>query len=109
MLDNSAVNAVVLTTPATAILTGAELRRIVGAEPKAPHASTLRRIGELDVQLVRTGSKWALYLADLQPITHAMRDLWATAVSAPSVEWSQTPDGCSVWCEWTETGGHAGA
>lgn len=99
MLDT---NAVMAKTPATAILTGAELRRIVEAEPKAPHAATLRRIGNLDVQLVRRGGQYTLYLADLVPIPHTTRDLWATAVSAPSVEWSQTPDGCSAWCEWTE-------
>lgn len=95
-------NAVIATTPATAILTGTELRRIVGAEPRAPHASTLRRIGNLDVQLVRTGSRWTLYLADLKPVPHGTRDLWATAVSAPSVEWDQTLDGCAAWCEWME-------
>ncbi len=83
-------------------ITGAELRRIVEAEPTAPHAAALRRIGQLDVQLVRSGRRWTLYLADLTPIPHGTRDLWATAVSAPSVEWQQTADGCSVWCEWTE-------
>ena len=98
MLDT---NAVIATTPATAILTGAELRRIVEAEPRAPHASALRRIGNLDVQLVRRDGKWTLYLADLVPIPRTVRDLWATAVSAPSVEWQQTQDGCSVWCDWT--------
>ncbi len=91
-----------ITTPATAILTGAELRRIVGADPRAPHAQTTRRIGTLDVQVVRQGDKWTLYLADLTPIPHGTRDLWATAVSAPSVEWDQTPDGCAAWCRWTE-------
>ena len=83
-------------------ITGAELRRIVAAEPTAPHASALRRIGNLDVQLVRIEQRWKLYLADLRPITHTTRDQWATAVSAPSVEWERTPDGCGVWCEWTE-------
>lgn len=85
-----------------AILAGPELRRIVAAEPTAPHAAALRRIGQLDVQLVRRENRWTLYLADLTPIPHSTRDLWATAVSAPSVEWSQTPDGCSTWCAWTE-------
>lgn len=83
-------------------ITGAELRRIVAAEPAAPHSAALRRIGNLDVQLVRCDQRWTLYLADLQPIAHTTRDQWATAVSAPSVEWEQTPDGCGVWCEWTE-------
>ena len=83
-------------------ITGAELRRIVAAEPTAPHASTIRRIGNLDVQLVRREQRWTLYLADLQPIAHTTRDQWATAVSAPSVEWEQTQDGCSAWCEWLE-------
>ena len=89
-------------TPAIAILAGAELRRIVGAEPTALNASTVRRIGPLDIQLCRTGDRWRLYLADLAPIPHTVRDLWATAVGAPSVEWDQTPDGCLVWCEWIE-------
>ena len=89
-------------TPAIIILAGAELRRIVAAEPTAPHASALRRIGNLDVQLVRRDNQWTLYLADLQPIPHTTRDQWATAVSAPSVEWEQTQDGCSAWCGWTE-------
>lgn len=83
-------------------ITGAELRRIVAAEPTAPHASALRRIGNLDVQLVRCDQWWKLYLADLRPIPQTVRDQWATAVSAPSVEWDQTQDGCSAWCAWTE-------
>ena len=94
MLEVSAV--------ANPAITGAELRRIVAAEPTAPHASALRRIGNLDVQLVRRENRWTLYLADLRPITHTVRDQWATAVSAPSVEWEQTADGCSVWCGWVE-------
>lgn len=99
MLDT---NAVIATTPAIAILTGAELRRIVEAEPRAPHAAALRRIGNLDVQLVRRGNAWTLYLSDLVPVPHGTRDLWATAVAAPSVDWMRTQDGCLVWCEWTE-------
>ena len=95
MLDSSVV--------ANPAITGAELRRIVAAEPTAPHAAALRRIGNLDVQLVRRENRWTLYLADLQPITHTVRDQWATAVSAPSVEWEQTQDGCSVWCGWVES------
>ena len=89
-------------TPAIAILAGTEMRRIIAAEPTAPHAHTVRRIGDLDIQLCRTGTKWRLYLQALTPVPHSTRDLWATAVSAPSVEWGQTPDGCLVWCEWTE-------
>lgn len=91
-----------LNIAANPAITGAELRRIVAAEPTAPHASALRRIGNLDVQLVRCDQRWKLYLADLRPIPQTTRDQWATAVSAPSVEWQQTADGCSVWCEWTE-------
>jgi len=95
-------NAPTTITPAIAILCGTELRRIVAAEPAAPFARASRRFGELDVELVRHGSTWHLYLADLAPIPHTTRDLWATAVGAPSVEWDQTLDGCSAWCEWTE-------
>ena len=91
-------------TPAIAILAGTEMRRIIAAEPTAPHAHTVRRIGDLDIQLCRTGTKWRLYLQALTPVPHSTRDLWATAVSAPSVEWHQTPDGCLVWCEWVEAG-----
>ncbi len=94
----------IVITPATAILAGAEMRRIVGAEPAAPFSRAQRRFGDLMVELVRSHSTWRLYLADLAPVKHARRDLWATAVSAPSVEWQRTPDGCLVWCEWTEQG-----
>ena len=89
-------------TPAIAILAGTELRRIVAAEPAAPFARASRRFGELDVELVRHGGTWRLFLADMTPIPHTICDLWATAVSAPSVEWQRTPDGCLVWCEWVE-------
>ena len=93
----------IIITPATAILAGTELRRIVGAEPAAPFARASRRFGDLVVELVRSHSTWRLYLADLAPVKHARRDLWATAVSAPSVNWQRTQDGCLVWCEWRET------
>ena len=89
-------------TPAIAILAGTELRRIVAAEPTAYSAATVRRVGPLDIQLCRTGDTWRLYLQSMTPVPHSTRDLWATAVSAPSVEWGQTPDGCLVWCEWME-------
>ena len=89
-------------TPAIAILAGTELRRIVAAEPTAYSAATVRRVGPLDIQLCRTGDTWRLYLQSMTPVPHSTRDLWATAVSAPSVEWHQTPDGCLVWCEWVE-------
>ena len=89
-------------TPAIAILAGTELRRTIAAEPTAYSAATVRRVGPLDIQLCRTGAKWRLYLQALTPVPHSTRDLWATAVSAPSVEWHQTPDGCLVWCEWIE-------
>ena len=89
-------------TPAVIILAGAELRRIVGAEPTAPFARAPRHFGDLCVELVRSHNTWRLYLAGVLPVRHATRDLWATAVSAPSVDWQRTPDGCLVWCEWTE-------
>jgi len=81
---------------------GTELRRTIAAEPTAYSAATVRRVGPLDIQLCRTGAKWRLYLQSMTPVPHSTRDLWATAVSAPSVEWHQTPDGCLVWCEWME-------
>jgi len=88
---------------ATPTIIGAELRRIIAAEPRAAHnAATVRRIGNLDIQLARIGDKWRLYLQDMTPVPHTICDLWATAVSAPSVEWQRTPDGCLVWCEWVE-------
>lgn len=89
-------------TPALRSAIGAELRRIVGAEPTAPFARAHRRLGDLAVELVRARTTWRLYLADLSPIRRTTCDLWATAVSAPSVEWQRTPDGCLVWCEWVE-------
>ena len=81
---------------------GTELRRTIAAEPTAYSAATVRRVGPLDIQLCRTGDTWRLYLQSMTPVPHSTRDLWATAVSAPSVEWGQTPDGCLVWCEWME-------
>ena len=89
-------------TPAIIILAGAELRRIVGAELTALFARAQRRFGDLTVELVRSHNTWRLYLADLMPVRHITRDLWGTAVSAPSVDWQRTQDGCLVWCEWTE-------
>ena len=92
------------TTPAIAILAGTEMRRIIAAEPDAPHAHTVRCIGGLDIQLCRIGDKWRLYVQAMTPVLQTTCDLWATAVSAPSVDWQRTPDGCVVWCEWTEVG-----
>lgn len=100
-LDTTVAPASTPTSAATAMTIGEGLRRNVAENP-ARTAITTQRVGELDVQLVRWENKWTLYLADLTPIPHSTRDLWATAVSAPSVEWSQTPDGCSTWCAWTE-------
>ena len=91
-----------IATPAIAILAGAEMRRIIAAEPNAYAPHTLRRIGGLDIQLCRIGGRWRLYLQDMTPVPQTTRDLWATAVSAPSVEWAQTQDGCLMWCEWVE-------
>ena len=88
-------------TPAARTETGAEMRRTVTETP-AQFARAVRRIGEMYVELVRNGTAWGLYLSDMTPVRHTTRDLWATAVSAPSVEWQRTPDGCLVWCEWTE-------
>ena len=82
---------------------GTELRRTIAAEPTAYSAASGRRFGNLDIQLCRIGDRWRLYLQALTPVPQATRDLWATAVSAPSVEWAQTQDGCLVWCEWRET------
>ena len=81
---------------------GTELRRTIAAEPTAYSAATVRRVGPLDIQLCRTGDTWRLYLQSMTPVPHTICDLWATAVSAPSVEWQRTPDGCLVWCEWVE-------
>ncbi len=90
----SAPNLPCILTPAIIILAGAELRRIVGAEPAAPFARAPRRFGDLTVELVRAHNLWRLYLADLSPIQHTICDRWATAVSAPSVDWQRTTDGC---------------
>ncbi len=89
------------TAPAIAII-GVSLRRGVTEDPDAHSAAALRMVGDLDIQLARIGDKWRLYLQCMAPVPHATRDQWAAAVGAPSVEWDQTPDGCLVWCEWTE-------
>lgn len=73
---------------------------LAAQKPTASPSPT--RLGNLDIQLCRIGDKWRLYLQALTPVPQATRDLWATAVSAPSVEWQRTPDGCLVWCEWVE-------
>lgn len=86
----------------TPAITGAELRRIALIDVYPGYGMGLQAIGDLDVQLVRRGTTWTLYLSDLTPVPHETRDRWATAVSAPSVEWAQTPDGGSAWCSWTE-------
>ncbi len=90
-------------TPATLSEIGAELRRTV-TETHYQFAKAVRRVGEMYVELVRNGTVWGLYMSDFTPIPHGTRDLWANAVSAPSVEWQRTSDGCVVWCEWTERG-----
>jgi len=89
------------TAPAIAII-GVDLRRGVTDDPDTHSAAALRMVGDLDIQLARIGDKWRLYLQCMAPVPHATRDQWAAAVGAPSVEWDQTPDGCLVWCEWTE-------
>ena len=97
MLDSTAVP-----TAGTPAAIGAELRRGVTAEPDAASASALRLVGGIDIQLIRSGARWRLFLQSHTPVPHGTRDIWATAVSAPSVEWQQTPDGRLVWCEWYE-------
>lgn len=89
-------------TSAFITATGAEMRSTLEAQSPLNFASTSQRIGELDVQLVRHGTTWCLFLADLSPVPQTVRDRWATAVSAPSVEWCQTNDGGSTWCTWEE-------
>ena len=91
----------VLTEPRTRTEMGAELRRIVTAYP-GEYARVVQWVGEMYVELVRRGTAWTLYISDLTPVPHGTRDGWAGAVSAPSVEWQQTEDGCSAWCGWTE-------
>lgn len=103
-LPNAASTAATTSTAATALTIGADLRRRVEADPHETISSAIKRVGDIDVQLARNGAKWRLYLQNLVPVPHTVRDLWATAVAAPSVEWSQTPDGCLVWCEWTVSG-----
>lgn len=91
----------VLTEPRTRSEAGAELRRIVTAD-SSDFARAVQHSGDLYVELVRRGDAWALYISDMTPVPHGTRDGWAGAVSAPSFEWQQTDDGCSVWCAWTE-------
>lgn len=91
----------VLTEPRTTAEAGAELRRIVTVD-SSDFAMAVQHNGDLYVELVRRGNAWTLCLSDLVPVPHGTRDQWATAVAAPSVEWQQTEDGCSVWCGWME-------
>ena len=88
-------------TAGTPAAIGAELRRGV-TETFYTNASALRLVGDIDIQLIRSGDRWRLFLQSDTPVPHGTRDIWATVVSAPSVEWQRTPDGRLVWCEWTE-------
>ncbi len=83
---------------------GAEMSAIVGAEPGAPWANATRQVGELFVTLARFGCDWSLTLMDAQAVTHETCDQWATAVSAPSVEWTRTGNGLVCRCQWVGEG-----
>ena len=83
---------------------GEEMRSTVAAEPSAPWANATRRVGELFVTLARFGCDWSLTLMDVQPIPRATCDQWATAVSAPSVEWTHTDNGYVWRCQWVGEG-----
>lgn len=73
------------TQSAVAII-AAEMRRIVEAEPDAPHASTERKMGDLEITLSRSGNRWALTLVGAQPLDQATADLWAQAVGVPQTQ-----------------------
>lgn len=54
------------------------------------------------VTLSRAHSRWALTLEGRVPVPQTLCDAWATAVSAPSVEWWRTQGGRRVRCDWEE-------
>jgi pimeloyl-ACP methyl ester carboxylesterase len=48
------------------------------------------------------GTRWALTLEGDAPIPQTLADQWATATSAPSVDWWRTNEGRRVRCDWCE-------
>ncbi len=83
---------------------GEEMRSTVATEPKAPWANATSQVGPLFITLARFGRDWSLTLMDEKPISQTTCDQWATAVSAPSVEWTHTDSGLIWRCQWVGEG-----
>ena len=71
----------------TITIAAGELRRIIGAEPRAPHASTHWQVGDLTVTLSRALNRWALTLRGGEPLTQDVADQWARAIGGQQPDW----------------------
>jgi hypothetical protein len=78
---------------------GAQLRRKANAAPGHPAATNCD--GHL-VTLARDGDRWTLTISGGGTVFQTVCDRWATAVSAPSVEWRRSDGGRYAACSWTE-------
>jgi hypothetical protein len=91
-----------VTTPGTTYnpvtILGAELRRKANAAPGHPAAT--QHNGHL-VTLTRDANRWTLTVSG-GTVPRTVCDRWATAVSAPSVEWQHHDGGRCAVCSWTE-------
>jgi hypothetical protein len=82
--------------------TAGELRRVVGAEPRAPHARKQQQFGDLTVTLSRSVNSWALTLHAKQPIQQEMVDLWVRAMGIHSANWWRADEGRLWRADWQE-------
>src|SRR5262245_50072857 len=86
----------------TITTTAGELRRTVGADLNAPHASERLQVGDLLVTLSRSLDRWALTLHGRQPIQQDVADQWAAAVGIPQADWWQTDEDRRWRADWQE-------
>lgn len=83
-------------------VSASELRRIVAAEPKAPHARKQQQVGDLTVTLSRSRNQWALTLHAERPIQQEMAELWAKALGVPLADWWRTDEDRRWRADWHE-------
>ena len=86
----------------TITIAAGELRRIIGAEPRAPHASTQWQVGDLTVTLSRARNRWALTLRGGEPLTQDLADLWARAIGVQQPDWWPSDEGRRWQADWLE-------
>lgn len=86
----------------TITIAAGELRRIIGAEPRAPHASTQWQVGGITVTLSRASNRWALTLRGGEPLTQDVADLWARAIGVRQPDWWPSDEGRHWRADWLE-------